>query len=62
MRKPTGICEVYADRTCDSVKANRVDAWFVDHKGKMVWAVYVAEEAIPKLHVTSGCVILSVMS
>ena len=28
---------VYADHTC--VKANRVDAPFVDHKGKKVWAV-----------------------
>ena len=28
---------VYADHTC--VKANRVDVWFVDHKGKKVWAV-----------------------
>ena len=28
---------VYADHTC--VKANRVDARFVDHKGKKVWAV-----------------------
>lgn len=35
---------VYAHHTC--VKDNRVDA---DHKEKKVWAVYVAEEAIPKL-------------
>ena len=31
---------VYADRTC--VKANRVDARFVDHKGKKVWAVEIS--------------------
>ena len=38
---------VYADHTC--VKDNRVDARFADHKGKKVWAVCVAEEAIPRL-------------
>ena len=31
---------VYADHTC--VKANRVDARFVDHKGKKVWAVEIS--------------------
>ena len=31
---------VYADHTC--VEANRVDARFVDHKGKKVWAVEIS--------------------
>ena len=30
-----------------------MDARFVDHKGKKVWAVCVAEEAIPRLYIKS---------
>ena len=32
---------VYFDHTC--VKASRVDARFLDHKGKRVWAVEIDE-------------------
>ena len=35
---------VYFDNTC--VKANRVDARFLDHKGKRVWAVEIDELSV----------------
>ena len=47
MRKPTGIC-----RFTLTIPVSRITEWmhgFADHKGKKVWAVYVAEEAIPRL-------------
>lgn len=35
---------VYFDHTC--IKANRVDARFLDHKGKRVWAVEIDELSV----------------